>query len=322
MYRGRCANPACDNVCGSSSSAPFVCWCGVASYCSDTCRQADAAHHRTVCLATVRSEVRTADARDAAEPTKAGVSTERGETGDREVLKSGCGSCGRVSAGLKKCARCNRVSYCDRNCQRADWPRHRSTCRDSEDRSHERSEDPKHGVDCGFIDTAGFARADVSTQDGGTGNKKLLIKHECGSCGKLSGSLKECARCRKVCYCNRNCQRTDWPRHRSTCRDSDDERSVDPTQAVDCKVVTNTAELITRAAGVSTQRGKTSDREVLKSGCGSCGKVSAGLKKCARCNRVSYCDRDCQRADWPRHRSTCRDSAKQDITRNETTRNE
>ena len=30
-----------------------------------------------------------------------------------------------------------------------------------------------------------------------------------------------------------------------------------------------------------------------------------GDKKCAKCHSVSYCGRECQRADWPRHKRLC-----------------
>ncbi|KAI9016615.1 hypothetical protein DFJ74DRAFT_677811 [Hyaloraphidium curvatum] len=42
--------------------------------------------------------------------------------------------------------------------------------------------------------------------------------------------------------------------------------------------------------------------------CAHCGRVSgdkAALKKCSGCGLVEYCDRDCQRADWPEHKKIC-----------------
>ena len=30
------------------------------------------------------------------------------------------------------------------------------------------------------------------------------------------------------------------------------------------------------------------------------------MKKCARCQEVTYCSRDCQRGDWKVHKVTCR----------------
>ena len=38
--------------------------------------------------------------------------------------------------------------------------------------------------------------------------------------------------------------------------------------------------------------------------CRRCGKTS-GLSKCSRCCVISYCSRDCQKADWPAHKQVC-----------------
>jgi hypothetical protein len=43
-------------------------------------------------------------------------------------------------------------------------------------------------------------------------------------------------------------------------------------------------------------------REVLP--CGNCSKIGQ-VKKCARCGLVAYCDKDCQAADWKRHKRIC-----------------
>jgi hypothetical protein len=35
------------------------------------------------------------------------------------------------------------------------------------------------------------------------------------------------------------------------------------------------------------------------------------LGKCSGCEGVSYCSKDCQRADWPRHKAVCKAARKQ-----------
>lgn len=39
--------------------------------------------------------------------------------------------------------------------------------------------------------------------------------------------------------------------------------------------------------------------------CGKCGKGGKALMKCARCHKVAYCSKDCQRLDWKVHKRTC-----------------
>lgn len=49
---------------------------------------------------------------------------------------------------------------------------------------------------------------------------ELTRKHAavtaCGKCGK-GGKNKQCARCHKVAYCSRECQRLHWKVHKSSC---------------------------------------------------------------------------------------------------------
>ncbi|CAG8905060.1 unnamed protein product [Penicillium nalgiovense] len=40
--------------------------------------------------------------------------------------------------------------------------------------------------------------------------------------------------------------------------------------------------------------------------CDNCGQNVMQLKKCSQCGIVSYCDRDCQKAAWKRHKKVCR----------------
>lgn len=38
--------------------------------------------------------------------------------------------------------------------------------------------------------------------------------------------------------------------------------------------------------------------------CGHCSRINAELR-CSRCRLVSYCARDCQKADWKKHKKRC-----------------
>lgn len=45
--------------------------------------------------------------------------------------------------------------------------------------------------------------------------KKNLLYRGCATCGNLNATLK-CAGCRCAYYCNTECQRTDWKKHKKT----------------------------------------------------------------------------------------------------------
>ena len=40
----------------------------------------------------------------------------------------------------------------------------------------------------------------------------------CASCGKMSQELRKCTSCKTVSYCNKNCQRKDWSKHKHVCK--------------------------------------------------------------------------------------------------------
>ena len=54
--------------------------------------------------------------------------------------------------------------------------------------------------------------------------------------------------------------------------------------------------------------------------CAACGKIDAGLKACAACMLVKYCNANCQIAHWPKHKKNCRiDSTKESKVKAATT---
>ena len=42
--------------------------------------------------------------------------------------------------------------------------------------------------------------------------------HHCGAMAAPGSKLQACSRCKKGCYCNRNCQVADWPKHKVVCK--------------------------------------------------------------------------------------------------------
>jgi hypothetical protein len=41
---------------------------------------------------------------------------------------------------------------------------------------------------------------------------------QCHNCDKvIQGSIRVCSSCKKVCYCNRECQKAHWKKHKKSC---------------------------------------------------------------------------------------------------------
>lgn len=50
-------------------------------------------------------------------------------------------------------------------------------------------------------------------------NLNLVVVNRCNHCSSYSRTMPRCGRCKKVYYCNVNCQREDWRSHKMTCFD-------------------------------------------------------------------------------------------------------
>jgi len=58
--------------------------------------------------------------------------------------------------------------------------------------------------------------------------------------------------------------------------------------------------------GKKKQSGDTKTLWVTIFRCFHCGKHGHRLPKCRQCSQAYYCDADCQRKHWPKHRPVCR----------------
>ena len=284
--KGQCIYPSCGKIPEESSEKSFRC-CALGVYCSNSCKEADWSRHKVFCEhSSVEEKL------EGSKPTV--------------IAKNVCASCGKKSDALKHCGRCMNISYCSKSCQQADWSRHKAVCQRSSTEEKlegskstaaardacafcgKKSDAPMH---CGWCMNISYcstscqqndwsrhkdvcqsrlphSKPEASTSVAET-RDRAEVKRECSSCGEASESLKHCTRCRKVSYCGRSCQQADWPRHKSMCGYNEGKsEGVKPT--VDTRDV-----------------------------CACCGKTSDTLKKCTGCRRVSYCDKNCQKA----HRS-------------------
>jgi hypothetical protein len=121
----------------------------------------------------------------------------------RRRVAAVCGACGKNGAS-DVCPLCQAVYYCDRDCQRVEWARHK-------------------GAVCAALKVAKDARRAQEQKQKEEENAEEKEKkqqqppeHACAACGK-SGAPSKC-KCGVVHYCNAACQRADWkPRHKAVC---------------------------------------------------------------------------------------------------------
>jgi hypothetical protein len=52
----------------------------------------------------------------------------------RHVMRSACLHCGATSIDMSYCGGCLLVRFCNTDCQRAAWPRHRASCKQEQER--------------------------------------------------------------------------------------------------------------------------------------------------------------------------------------------
>ena len=226
---------------------------------------------------------------------------------DQKSAKPECSFCHQSHSCMKKCTRCGQVQYCDRDCQRNHWPEHKKVCIESQTTSGKLptpcsycNKSPLHLRKCTWCGKVQYCNRDCQAKDwpehkkvctdamklqSCDTSKHTSVDHllKCAFCKKLSDNLKNCSRCGKVQYCDRDCQTRHWPKHKKVCTDTMKLQSCDTSK-------------------------NTSVDHLLK--CAFCKKLSDNLKNCSRCGRVQYCNRDCQAKDWPEHKKVCTDAMK------------
>ena len=116
-----------------------------------------------------------------------------------------CNNCRTFSFTLKMCIKCKQTQYCSKDCQRSHWKIHRQDCRKAS--SEVSSTDVVSSL-------TGFFSEPVSDHKSSSVAEKFP---ECSYCKKESNILKKCTRCRAVQYCNIDCQRNHWSKHKIDC---------------------------------------------------------------------------------------------------------
>ncbi|XP_048238047.1 uncharacterized protein LOC124143033 isoform X4 [Haliotis rufescens] len=163
----------------------------------------------------------------------------------------------------------------------------------------------------------GQKAASRTTSDSGAASSSNL-KQLCANCGKTSPDCKKCARCNKVSYCGKACQKKAWSVHKGVCKEEENKHSLpscaycgktspDCKKCARCNKVSYCGKACQKKAW-SVHKGVCKEEENKHSlpSCANCGKTSPDCKKCARCNKVSYCDKACQKKAWSVHKGVCK----------------
>jgi len=120
-----------------------------------------------------------------------------------------------------------------------------------------------------------------------------MARASCDACGKSEGKLLRCGRCKRVWFCNRECQVFAARQGHSgaNCRPPVIDGANAPKEA-DAEVaprVPKGAGPITTAPGVNS-----ASLAPAANVCDACGKSEGKLLRCGRCRNVWFCNRECQ----------------------------
>ncbi len=130
-----------------------------------------------------------------------------------------CYNCFKTqSAKLHLCGLCREAKYCSKECQQANWPRHKTTCdRGGALRTPSSSQQCQDEVGS-CLESPPVQQHDDVRVDAPTAESSVESCHFCAkSQAHVATRLKLCTGCRSVRYCSVECQRSDWRAHKKVC---------------------------------------------------------------------------------------------------------
>ncbi len=144
------------------------------------------------------------------------------------------------------------------------------------------------------VDTLSTEKDSKTSQENSKPKTKQRALRYCSSCGALA-KLKRCGGCLDIRYCSEKCQKKDWSRHKLDCL------SLTQTELSSASEADSNNSELTKTSDLND---KTPEKRKTHRYCGSCGALA--WQKCDRCLKIRYCNEECQRKDWPKHKLDCR----------------
>ena len=125
----------------------------------------------------------------------------------------------------------------------------------------------------------------------------------CNNCLKIDKSIKMICPCKKVNYCNAECQLAHWKKHEPDCSKcySCDTMCEAGDKMVRCKVC-----LVAKYCN-ETCRDGSKDKHECVARCYQCRNSAEKLLECGGCHIPKYCSVECQRKHWiSEHKTQCK----------------
>lgn len=124
-----------------------------------------------------------------------------------------CHFCGKHAEHIKRCARCGKVQYCGRQCQKKHWKEHKLVCQQSESTEEEETDEDSESPEETSPPTPRNSFSASAESNGPLPTTSLTF---CKGCGKAGVALRKCP-CHLAAYCSVQCQKNDWVKHRDSC---------------------------------------------------------------------------------------------------------